>query len=185
MATSVDGRGPGQRMSAVECSDSERWFLVHARPCSEVKAQLHLQAQGFRTFLPLVQKTTRHARQFRMTRSPLFPRYLFVLLSLDRDRWRSVYGTVGVSTLITSDGRPSPVPTGIVESLINRTAGGSTRMDAGLAEGHSVRIISGPFADLVGRLVQMDAGDRVRVLLNIMGTSVPLAVSRDVLSPAA
>jgi transcriptional antiterminator RfaH len=183
MATQADDGRLVLHMSAV--GRSERWFLVHAQPYSEIKAQLHLQAQGFRTFLPLVQRTTRHARQFRTSRAPLFPRYLFVVLSLDRDRWRSVYGTVGVSTVITSNGRPSPVPIGVVESLINKTTGGSIRMGADLAEGHSARITSGPFTDLVGRLVQVDAGERVRILLDIMGTSVPLLVGRDALSPAA
>ena len=100
---------------------NERWFLAHTLPKSEWKAELHLGAQGFRTYLPQIRKTIRHARQLRTVRAPLFPRYLFVTLDLERDRWLSVRSTVGVSSLFTTqDGRPVPVPVGIVESLIEQ-----------------------------------------------------------------
>ena len=81
---------------------NERWFLAHTLPKSERKAELHLGAQGFRTYLPQIQKTVRHARQLRTVRAPLFPRYLFVILDLERDRWLSVRSTVGVSRLFTT-----------------------------------------------------------------------------------
>ena len=84
---------------------NERWFLAHTQPKSERKAELHLGAQGFRTYLPQIQKTIRHARQLRTVRAPLFPRYLFVILDLERDRWLSVRSTVGVSRLFTYPGR--------------------------------------------------------------------------------
>ena len=76
------------------------------------------------------EKTIRHARQLRTVQAPLFPRYLFVILDLERDRWLSVRSTVGVSRLFTTqDGRPIPVPGGIVESLIERSDGNVTRLD--------------------------------------------------------
>ena len=83
-------------------AENERWFLAHTLPKSERKAELHLGAQGFRTYLPQFQKTIRHARQLRTVRAPLFPRYLFVILDLERDRWLSVRSTVGVSRLFTT-----------------------------------------------------------------------------------
>ena len=91
---------------------NERWFLVHTQPKSERKAEMHLGAQGFRTHLPTIQKTIRHARQLRTVRAPLFPRYLFLILDPQRDRWLSVQSTVGVSSLFTCDDRPIPVPAG-------------------------------------------------------------------------
>src|SRR5262245_59267691 len=110
----------GNRMLA----GNERWFLAHTQPKNEWKAELHLGAQGFRTYLPLIRKTVRHARQLRTVRAPLFPRYLFVILDLKRDRWLLVRSTVGVSRLFTHpDGRPVPVPVGVVESLIEQSDG--------------------------------------------------------------
>jgi transcriptional antiterminator RfaH len=163
----------------------ERWYLVHALAKSERRAQLHLGAQGFRSYLPQFRKTIRHARQLRTVLSPIFPGYLFVALDLDRDPWLSVRSTVGVSRLYTQDGRPIPVPAGIVETLIAQTNGTLTRLDAGLVRGQRVRILAGPFADFVGTLERLDPAGRVRVLLEMMGTSVPVALHRTALSPAA
>src|SRR5262249_10447412 len=127
---------------SLKLAASERWFLAHTQPKSECKAELHLRAQGFRTYLPQFQKTSRAARQVTAVRAPLFPRYLFVILLLERDRWLSVRSTVGVSRLFTTqDGRPVPVPAGIVESLIEQSDGTVTRLDAGLVKGQQVRIL--------------------------------------------
>jgi transcription elongation factor/antiterminator RfaH len=163
----------------------ERWFLAHTRPHGELKAEFHLRAQGFTTYVPQFRKTIRHARQLRTILAPLFPRYLFVILDLERDRWLSVHSTIGVSSLVSCDGRPLPVPIGIVESLIARSDGNLTALDACLVEGQSVRILSGPFADFVGTLERLDDAGRVRVLLEMMGTVVPIALHRSALSPTA
>jgi transcription elongation factor/antiterminator RfaH len=165
---------------------NERWFLVHTQPKSERKAELHLGAQGFKTYFPQVQKTVRHARQLRTVRAPLFPRYLFLILDLGRDRWLSVRSTFGVSSLFTCEDRPVPVPKGVVEALIARTDEANlTSFEVDLAMGQTVRILSGPFAEFVGTLERLDAAGRVRVLLTMMGSTVPVALHRSALLPAA
>jgi transcription elongation factor/antiterminator RfaH len=164
---------------------NERWFLVHTLPNSERKAEFHLGAQGFRTYYPQFEKTIRHARQLRTVRAPLFARYLFVILDLERDRWLSIRSTVGVSRLFTQDSRPVPVPAGIVEALLERSDGRLTRLDSDLIAGQRVKILSGPFADFIGPLQRLDAAGRVQVLLDLMGTAVPVSIHRSALSPAA
>jgi transcriptional antiterminator RfaH len=164
---------------------NERWFLVHTRARSEHKAEYHLRAQGYRTYLPRIRKTIRHARRLTTIQAPAFPRYLFVVLDLERDRWSSINGTVGVSYVVNCEDRPVPVPVGIVESLIGQSSNDVTRLDANLIVGQNVRILSGPFADLVGRLERLDDAGRVCVLLELMGTAVPVATHRSALAPAA
>jgi transcription elongation factor/antiterminator RfaH len=169
-----------------ELAEGERWFLAHTLPKSERRAEWHLGAQGFRTYQPQILKTIRHARKLQTIRAPLFPRYLFVTLNLERDRWLSVRSTVGVSSLFGSrDGRPVPVPIGIVESLIERSEDTLARLDSGLVKGQHVRILTGPFADFVGTLDRLNEAGRVRVLLEMMGTAVPVTLHRSALAPAA
>jgi len=50
--------------------------------------------------------------------APLFPGYLFIILDLTRDRWRSVNGTYGVDRLLTRASATEPVPHGPVEQLL-------------------------------------------------------------------
>ncbi len=172
--------------NALALEGNERWFLVHTQPKSERKAELHLGAQGFRTHSPQIQKTIRHARQLRTVRAPLFPRYIFLILDLGRDRWLSVRSTIGVSSLFTCEDRPVPVPKGVVEALIARTNEANlTRFDVDLTMGQTVRILSGPFADFVGTLERLDTAGRVRVLLTMMGSTVPVALQRSALLPVA
>ena len=163
----------------------ERWYAVATLPRREAGAQMQLEAQGFRTFLPRYSKTVRHARKLMTVSAPFFPGYLFVVLDLTRDRWRSVNGTFGVATLIMTEGFPCPVQTGVVESLIAccGTDGYLALVDR-LAVGQGVRVLCGPFADMVGKLARLDGGGRVQVLLRLMGGEVAVSVSRNVLMPA-
>jgi transcriptional antiterminator RfaH len=97
-----------------------------------------------------------------------------------------VWGTVGVSWLYTCNDRPVPVPEGIVETLIaNSDEANLALFASGLRAGQSVRILSGPFANFVGTLERLDAAGRVRILLEMMGTAVPVAVRRSAICPAA
>ena len=157
-----------------------RWQRARQKPNS-ISARRDL-GPIYRRF----EKTIRHARQLKTVQAPLFPGYLFVILDLNRDRWLSVRSTVGVARLITTqDGRPIPVPVGIVESLIERSEANLTRLDDGLVKGQQVRILSGPFADFIGTLERLDAAGRVKVLLEMMGTAVPVTLHRSALAPAA
>src|SRR5690242_8425600 len=140
-----------------------RWYLVNSRSKGEKTAAFNLRAQGFRAFLPQFEKTVRHARRLVTVQAPLFQRYLFVSLDLERDRWLSVHSTVGVARLISSEKGPIPVPVGVVETLIANSEGDLTRLDAGLVKGQSVRILTGPFADLIGRLERLGEAGRARV----------------------
>jgi transcription elongation factor/antiterminator RfaH len=170
---------------SLELEGAERWFLVHTLPKSEGRAEVHLRFQGFRTYLPQINKTIRHARRFRNVQAPLFPRYMFLILDLSRDRWLSVCSTIGVSTLCTCEGRPVPVPAGVVEHLISSREQTMEGLESRLARGQSVRILSGPFAELSGTLDRLDAGGRTRVLLEIMSTVVAVTVHRQALCLAA
>jgi len=168
-----------------ELAQDARWYLVHTRPNSERKAEFNLEAQGFATFLPQIERTIRHARRLTTVRRPLFPGYLFVRLDVGRDRWLSVNGTIGVTRLFTQEGRPVAVPFGIVETLLAHSDAGLTRLDGSLAEGQRVRILSGALANFTATVLRLNARRRVDVLLEIMGAAVSASVDRRALAPAA
>ena len=129
-----------------------------------------LTNQGFTVFLPLREKTRRHARRIDTVRVPLFPGYLFVCLDLERDRWRSVGGTVGVVRLVMQGERPAPVPRGVVEELNEACDHDQVlHWKCDLTAGQAVRVLNGPFTDLIGQLENMTESGRLRVLLNLMG----------------
>jgi len=104
------------------------------------------------------------------------------VLDLTIDPWLSVSGTMGVSSLFMSNGRPVPVPQGIVETLaLAADDRGFVRLDDGLDPGQTVRVLSGPFAEFMGILQRLDGPERARILLDIMGSAVPVNLSRSAL----
>lgn len=158
---------------------TERWYVVHSLPRREAGTEIQLLAQGFRAFLPRMTRTVRHARKLRTIDAPLFPRYLFIVLDLRKDRWRSVNGTFGVTSLIMTRDMPAPVPQGVVEQLLEHAdETGVVRFDRGLCEGQSIRVNTGPFVRVLGRLERLKANGRARVLLDIMGGNVPALLNR-------
>ncbi len=174
-----------RRPVAAGLLDGERWFVVQTLSNREAGAGVQLARQGFHAFLPRVRKTVRHARKLRTVLAPVFPGYLFVALDVERDRWRSINGTFGVTRLITAHERPAPVPMGVVEALLAMLDGDAVmRFDDGLRVGHRVEVIAGPFAQAVGELQRLDSAGRVRVLLQIMGGQVLVLVERSALRPA-
>jgi transcriptional antiterminator RfaH len=163
-------------------TDGERWYLAQTLPYQENRAQTALELQGFRNFLPRRLKTVRHARRLRTVNAPLFPRYIFVALDLDRDRWRSVNGTRGVSSLVMAHDRPVPAPEGVVETLILSTdRSGQLRFVEEFEIGQTVRLTAGPFAQSLGVLDRLSSKERVDVLLNIMSGAIRVSVARDCL----
>ena len=165
--------------------DMVRWYAVRTQPAQEKRAECQLQQQGYVTFLPLLKKSVRHARKLRQVRAALFPGYLFVQLDLDRDRWRSVNSTYGVSGLIMGADQPMPVPVGVVESFIDLTqADGLVDFTPELKPGVQVVLVSGGLSGTVGRLKRCDARGRVEVLLQIMGQEVCVKSGTRSLMPA-
>jgi len=161
--------------ASVDADEGQRWFVAFTQSQRELLAIENLRRQGWRTFLPFCVATRRHARMFRTVRVPVFARYVFVALNLDRDRWRSVNGTLGVQRLVMAGDRPTPAPIGVVETLMRSVdQDGNLAFTSALQPGARVRLVSGPFAEALGVLSALDASGRVEVLLEMLGGSFRL-----------
>jgi transcription elongation factor/antiterminator RfaH len=162
-----------------------RWYAVHTQPHREFRANQQLENQGFEVFLPKRVKTVRHARRLTNVAAAFFPRYLFIQLDLSQHRWRSVNGSFGVASLVMQGDLPHPVPHGVVEAMIASVdPAGLLCLSQHLAVGDRVRLAAGPFADKLGILDRLDDSGRVRVLLEIMGGTVPVQVERKFVTAA-
>src|SRR5215467_8571887 len=134
-----DKAGHARRVAPADC---ERWYVVHTLPFAEARAEAQLRNQGFRTFQPKRHTTVRHARRLRTVEAPYFPRYLFIILNLACDRWRSVNGTFGVSRLVMRGDQPHPVPRGVIEALIAAAdVSGILQLGRTLQIGSQVRLL--------------------------------------------
>jgi transcriptional antiterminator RfaH len=163
------------------------WFVVHTQPNGEARAFANLIRQGYEVYLPRYKRRRSHARKIEIVERPLFPRYLFVALDMMRARWRPILSTFGVADLVRQGDMPTRVPDGVVDEI---RAGeiahvfDATDPLANALPGAELRILSGPFADLIGKLQSAADSERVTLLLDLLGGEVRLRLPRAAVVPA-
>jgi transcriptional antiterminator RfaH len=101
--------------------------------------------------------------------------------------WRPILSTVGVTDIVRAGDEPAPVPAEIVTAIREReNTGAFDRLDSRqmLRLGDLVRVTTGAFEDMVGRLVELRDQDRVVVLLELLGRAVRAQLRAEVVQPA-
>lgn len=142
------------------------WYLVKLKQGAPDRARTNLERQGIEVFGPERLRTERRRGKLETRSRPLFPGYLFIRSRGSALNWQSVNGTYGVARVVCMEpGRPSVVPDAVIAALREGAAGTP-------ACGDRVRVVVGPFADLVARVEATAERDRILVLLDIMGRRV-------------
>lgn len=166
---------------------AKSWYVVQTQPNAERKAVFNLDRQGYQTYLPQYLRRRRHARRIEHVRSPLFPRYLFVAIDMASQRWRTIQSTIGVSRLVCNGDMPAPVPTHVVEQLRAREDGqGCIRLQQRLkfSPGDKVRVQDGVFESCLGLFEGLTDGERVAILLDLLGRKVRVFIDADFVTAA-
>lgn len=156
------------------------WCVVNTHPNQESRAETNLLRQGFRAWLPAINRTRRHARRVDTVRAPLFPGYLFVNLDLAAGGWSVINHSFGVKRLLADAVAPKPLPAAFIDALRSRL-GADGVVDLapdGLAPGEVVRIGEGPFEGRLAIVSALRPGDRVRLLLDVLGGRVSAEAPR-------
>jgi transcription antitermination factor NusG len=158
-----------------------RWYCVQAYPEQVIQAYNGLVAHNFTTFVPLFRNRAGAVEL-------MFGTYFFANFDKDQDTWEHIAHMEAVYQILSlSPTSPSPLPTGAVESLVDRTGlsgvvgerqlkglvrptSKTSRPRFNLSDflGKPLRVKEGPFTSFhcVGIA---STKDRIRVLLDIFG----------------
>jgi len=160
-------------------TDGRDWYLVQVKPNRDRIAERNLLRQGFDVFRPWQETTRRRRGSFSDTRRPLFPGYLFAGLAPRQSRWSAIDATYGVARLVRFGGAPPrPLPGELVAGLAARCDGeGRLLREDALVPGDRVRVVAGPFADMVSTVDGLAPDRRVLLLLEILGGPTRVALS--------
>ena len=134
------------------------WFVVVTNPRCLLRAQLDLDAAGYRTFTPKTRKWVTHARVKKAVEKPILSRYLFVEVDYPRQSFGAVRMCNGVETILSHQGIPAAVPSRYVEDLLSRYLKGEwdeIEKDK-LPLGARIRVMEGEFADMLATVTQID-----------------------------
>lgn len=123
----------------------------------------------------------------RVTHKSMFPGYLLVKFSFDMPGWQRLFRTPGIRTsggLMRQGEHYAELSEAQVNeiSISERRAHGERNAAAkamGLRRGDDVRIKVGPWADMLGRIEELDDDERIGVLIRLLGVEkrvvVPIA----------
>ena len=149
---------------------SKEWFILQFKPNAHHQANRNLNQQGFETFLPLHESTSRNLSRFINTTRPLFPGYMFITFDRAETKWYKINNTYGVSRLVTFNSILKSIPTIFIDNLMNRyDLSGKLLPIAKCKKGDKVKVLGGPFADFIATVEKYEADQRIWILMDLMG----------------
>jgi transcriptional antiterminator RfaH len=162
------------------------WLCVRTQPKREHIAAGQLsRLEGVEVFCPRIrfQRNTQRGKVW--FEEALFPGYLFARFDLSTG-FRAVSGTVGVRGLVRFSGACAQVPDGIVETLRKEADGLIVIPEPVLKPGDRAVMVEGAMRGLQAVVTQvLPGGERVKILMEMMGTAVEAEVPMEALEPAA
>jgi len=130
----------------------EHWHVLWTKSNCEQAVYEQLAATGFNVLLPTVDRWSRRRHTRCLYRAPLFPGYLFVKHAIDKDSYIEISKARGLVRILGERwDRLAVIPDEEIESIRKVNLSDLPRMPHPyLKVGQTVRIISGPLANVQG-----------------------------------
>jgi transcriptional antiterminator RfaH len=146
------------------------WACGRFEPNRERLALHCLKVAGFEVYYPRIWGEQRRVSGSRRLATPgLFPMYFFLRIEL---QWRAARFAHGVRTLVMDGDRPARLPDRVIDEIKLREGDdGLIRLPKPpqLHQGDQVQIVQGPLAGCFGLVQGMRPGQRVEILLAMLG----------------
>lgn len=151
------------------------WYAVWTRSRHEQRVLQQLEEKGISAFLPTIARWSRWKDRKKRINWPLFPGYCFARITP-----REVLAVLkchGVVRLVSSQGKPAPIPDHEIESIRTLVAS-RLRFDPCplIREGTLVEVTGGPLRGVVGRLARKGAHARLVLAVEPIGQAVSVEV---------
>ena len=161
---------------------SKEWFILQFKPNSHYQAVKNLTRQGFETFLPLHDTTSRKSSRFINTSKPLFPGYMFIRFNKAESEWHKINNTYGVSRLIIFNSDLKSISTKFIDSLMKRyDLSGKLLPIQKLKKGYQVTVLKGPFANFIATVEKYEDDQRIWILMDLLGRKTKIQTHSDAL----
>ncbi|MEN3158161.1 transcription/translation regulatory transformer protein RfaH [Alkalimonas sp. NCh-2] len=152
------------------------WYLLHCKAKQEHRAALHLQNQGYDSYLPQWQQEKLVKGSKTLVTESLFPNYLFVNLDAGQANFNAIRSTRGVNGFVRFGGVPATVPAQLMAS-IQQQAQRPQASKPLFAPESTVEVTAGPFAGLQAIYKASKGSDRALILLSLLGQEQELEVT--------
>lgn len=175
---------PNHIVITAEAPDSAKWYVVHTQSGHENRVAITLktrvEAMGLTNYIyelliPTQDKIKINKGKKVTIKEKLFPGYMLVRMIVSDDAWLAVRTTQGVTGFVGTADQPTPLPENEVKAITAFGEQAAPKFQSAYTLGEAVRIIEGPFTDLLGTVSAIDEEKgKVIVLVSIFGRETPV-----------
>lgn len=164
--------------------ESAKWYVVHTYSGHEGRTartlKTKIESMGltdfvFEVLIPTQEKIKISKGKKSTIKEKIFPGYMLVKMIVTDDSWLAVRTTQGITGFVGTGNKPTPIPQKEVDAIMAFSKQAAPKFQAAFSVGEAVRIIEGPFTDLLGTVRSIDeAKGKVEVLVSIFGRETPV-----------
>lgn len=188
----------GAELTDAEIQKKARWYAVQVASGCEKRVKITLEQRlqtldvASRILQVEIPQTPIVKTRKDGSRAPgeekVFPGYVLIRMALDDDTWQVVKNTPNVINFVGAEqkravgqgrgrGHVKPLPLGRseVQRIFKRAEEKKPEIKVSVAEGDQILVLSGPFKDFEGEVVEVSAErGKLRALLSIFGRGTPV-----------
>lgn len=161
-----------------------RWYVVHTYSGHEVRTantlKTKVESMGltdyvYELLIPTQEKIKINKGKKSTIKEKIFPGYMLIKMIVTDDSWLAVRTTQGITGFVGTGNNPTPIAQKEVDAILAFSHQAAPKFQAAFSIGEAVRIIEGPFTDLLGTVRSIDdAKGKVEVLVSIFGRETPV-----------
>jgi transcriptional antiterminator NusG len=173
-----------------EHENQVRWYVVHTYSGYENKVKANIEKlvenRGMHDLIqevavPVEDEVEIKNGQKKTVQRKTFPGYVLLKMVMNDDTWYVVRNTRGVTSFVGPGSKPVALTDEEVAAMGIESMS-VTNID--IAEGDSVLVVSGPFADSVGVVKEINIGRKtVTVMLSMFGRETPMELGFNQVRP--
>jgi transcription termination/antitermination protein NusG len=166
-----------------------QWFVIHTYSGYENKVKNNLMSRVqtmsmedkiFRVMVPTEDELEVKNGKKKIVQRKVFPGYVLVEMIMTDDSWYVVRNTPGVTGFVGSTGggsKPVPLLPHEVRNILRQMGSDEVKTKVDFTVGEVVRVIDGPFADMIGNVEEINTDQqKMKVLVSMFGRETPLEV---------
>ncbi len=166
--------------------EEKRWYVIHTYSGYENKVSANLERKVhslgmeneiFRIVIPMENEVEVKDGKKRSVQRKVFPGYVLVEMIVNDRSWYAVRNTPGVTGFVGSGTKPIPLTDEEVRQIMRSMGVEESRPKIDFQLQQLVRLKTGPFADCVGKVAEInEERGKLKVLVDMFGRETPVEI---------
>jgi transcriptional antiterminator NusG len=165
--------------------EGTQWYVIHTYSGYENKVKQYLEQRilsmdvvdkVFRVVVPTEEEVEVKNGVRRTVQRKVYPGYVLVEMVIDAQSWEVVRRTQGVTSFVgTSSNDATPLQESEVQAILRKMVEEKPQVRITFNRGDRVKIIDGPFSEVLGLVDEVNAEKtKLRVLVSMFGREAPV-----------